>query len=41
MIVNEIPQGNEPSDLETRRKIISQFYREWKEQNPTLRKYNF
>ena len=41
MIVNEIPQGNEPSDLEARRKIISQFYREWKEQNPTLRKYNF
>ena len=36
----EIPQGNEPADLEIRRQIISQFYHEWKEKNPTLRKFN-
>lgn len=41
MSYDEIPQGKEPADLETRRQIISQFYREWKEKNPTLRKYNF
>lgn len=41
MSYDEIPQGKEPADLETRRQIISRFYREWKEKNPTLRKYNF
>lgn len=40
MSYDEIPQGKEPADLETRRQIISRFYREWKERNPTLRKYN-
>ena len=41
MSYDEIPQGKEPADLETRRQIISRFYREWKEKNPTLRRYNF
>lgn len=41
MSYDEIPQGKEPADLDTRRQIISRFYREWKEKNPTLRKYNF
>jgi hypothetical protein len=40
MSYDEIPQGKEPADLETRRQIISRFYREWKEKNPTLRKYD-
>jgi hypothetical protein len=40
MSYDEIPQGKEPADLETRRHIISRFYREWKEKNPTLRKYD-
>lgn len=41
MSYDEIPQGKEPADLETRRQIISRFYHQWKEKNPTLRRYNF
>ena len=36
----EIPQGNCPEDIVARRTIISNFYREWKLANPSLRRYN-
>ena len=36
----EIPQGSEACDVEVRRRIISQFYHDWKIRNPTLRRYN-
>ena len=38
-IIN-VPQGNEKEDLLTRRNIIANFYREWKEKNPLQKKYN-
>ena len=40
MTMIEVPQGNEPKDLEVRRQIISQFYNNWKKLNPTLKRYN-
>ncbi len=40
MEINEIPQGNSPEEIEERRKIISGFYHRWKENNPSLRRYN-
>lgn len=36
----EIPHGNERADVEARRQIISKFYHDWKEANPSLRRYN-
>ena len=36
----EIPDGNSHDDVEQRRQIISRFYHEWKEKNPSQRKYN-
>ncbi len=36
----EIPTGNSPEDVATRRKIIANFYREWKIANPSLKRYN-
>ena len=36
----DIPQGDTPEDVEKRKEIILQFYREWKEANPTQRVYN-
>ena len=36
----EIPQGNSSEDVAIRRSIISNFYREWKEKNPLMKKYN-
>ena len=35
-----IPQGTSLEDIEIRRSIISNFYREWKSSNPLQRKYN-
>ena len=40
MYQNEIPVGNSPEDVERRSVIIRDFYRQWKEQNPSQRKYN-
>lgn len=40
MEILEVPQGNEHGDIESRRQIISDFYHDWKEKNPSLRKYN-
>ena len=36
----EIPTGINKEDIETRKQIILDFYREWKQLNPTQRKYN-
>ena len=36
----EIPRGDSPDEVAKRRKIISNFYREWKENNPQQRRYN-
>lgn len=41
MYQNEIPVGDSPEDVERRSVIIRDFYRQWKEQNPSQRKYNF
>ena len=35
-----IPQGNSLEEIKTREKIIRDYYREWKERNPTQRKFN-
>ena len=35
-----IPEDNTLESIKTREKIIRDFYREWKEQNPSQRKYN-
>ena len=40
MIFTDIPQGNSPNEIERRRNIISSFYHEWKEKNPSQRRYN-
>ena len=39
--IPNIPMGNSPEDIATRRNIIANFYREWKKQNPHQRRYNF
>ena len=36
----DIPRGNTPEEIENRKEIILQFYREWKTANPTQRVYN-
>lgn len=36
----EIPRGDSSDEVAKRRKIISSFYREWKENNPQQRRYN-
>ncbi len=36
----EIPHGNDHEDIIARRSIISNFYREWKLANPSLRRFN-
>ena len=36
----EIPTGNSPEDVAARRRIIANFYREWKIANPSLKRYN-
>ena len=35
-----IPQGNNIEDIKKREQIIRDFYREWKEKNPSQRKFN-
>jgi hypothetical protein len=35
-----IPQGNNIEDIKQREQIIRDFYREWKERNPSQRKFN-
>lgn len=36
----EVPIGNTKEDVETRKQIILDFYRKWKQENPSQRKYN-
>lgn len=36
----EVPVGDTLEDKEKRRRIISQFYRDWKLRNPSLKKFN-
>ena len=36
----EIPSGREKDDVEKRKQIILDFYRKWKQDNPSQRKYN-
>lgn len=36
----EIPEGDGLEDVIARRKIISNYYREWKITNPSLKRYN-
>ena len=38
--ITNIPQGNTPEEVAARRNIIANFYREWKEANPLMRRYN-
>ncbi|MBQ7998058.1 MAG: hypothetical protein IJ296_01860 [Bacteroidales bacterium] len=35
-----IPEGNSIGEIRQREKIIREFYREWKEKNPSQRKFN-
>lgn len=35
-----IPEGNTIDEIKQREQIIRDFYREWKEKNPSQRKYN-
>ena len=35
-----IPQGNNIEEIKKREQIIRDFYREWKEKNPSQRKFN-
>ena len=35
-----IPEGHTIEDIKTREQIIRDFYREWKEKNPSKRKFN-
>ena len=35
-----IPEGHTIEDIKTREQIIRDFYREWKERNPSQRKFN-
>lgn len=37
----DIPRGDSPADLIRRKNVISNFYREWKMNNPLQRRYNF
>ena len=36
----EVPEDNSLESIKEREKIIREFYREWKEQNPSQRKFN-
>ena len=35
-----IPEDNSVESIKVRERIIRDFYREWKERNPSQRKYN-
>lgn len=36
----KIPQGSNQEDVIARRNVISNYYRKWKEANPSLKRYN-
>ena len=36
----DVPVGDSVEDIENRRRIISQFYHDWKLRNPSLKKFN-
>ena len=36
----EVPMGNSKDDVENRKQIILDFYKNWKQENPSQRKYN-
>ena len=36
----DIPKGNTKEDIDARKRIIFEFYQEWKLKNPEMRKYN-
>ena len=36
----EVPMGNTKEDVENRKQIILDFYKNWKQENPSQRKYN-
>ena len=36
----EVPMGNSKEDVENRKQIILDFYKNWKQENPSQRKYN-
>ena len=36
----DVPMGITKDDVETRKQIILDFYRKWKQENPSQRKYN-
>ena len=40
LLEDTIPMGDSLKDVAKRRSIISNFYREWKQQNPLQRRYN-
>ena len=40
MIIDLYTHGNEREEVEIRRQSIAQFYHKWKQNNPSLRKYN-
>ena len=39
-IYTMIPEGNSIEAIRVREQIIREFYKEWKEKNPSQRKYN-
>ena len=39
-LIHMIPEGDTLEDIRERERIIREFYREWKEKNPSQRKYN-
>ena len=36
----DVPTGDSSEDIENRRRLISQFYHDWKLRNPSLKKFN-
>ncbi len=40
IIEEDIPKGDTPKEIETRKNIIWKFYQQWKVENPTQRVYN-
>lgn len=40
IIQSDIPRGDSPEEIETRKNIIWSYYQQWKAKNPTQRVYN-
>lgn len=40
MDIDEIPQGNSTEEVNVRRRLISEFYHDWKKRNPSQRMFN-